>query len=1212
MNNNKVKILIGNHSSNKNEWLYDHLIFESRDKDDKSKVDLRKKLYLVVPEQDTNEKQRIMMNKAKEYGHGIFNIDVVSFDRIAHYVFDILNIEPSEEKIIDDDAKTMILVLILSRLKDKLKYFIRQARKIGFAEKLTKAMSEFYSYDVDDEIIDDVIKSTSNVSMKNKLTDLKIIFSEFKNKLKASGYSIKEDKYDKLKDEISKVDIFNNAIVAFEGFTGFTPVQLMIFKKIVDVAKDVYVLIDLRENGEKKELDIKKLKKTDPFYLSKKFIVDVAKTIGADDSNSLLERFDDTIDKASDLMFIENNIYNYSKKDNINIPLIENIDIYECRNVEEEVINIAHEIIRILKENKTYKYNDIRVVVPNVEDYTDIIIRIFNRYNIPFFIDDSKTILNSPYIETIRAAIDVVKNDFSYDSVMRYINAGLIEKNDDIFNLDNFIREFGIRGVGRYKYGIEKGERVDYGFKPIIDHWKKKQESYAKKKGVEFIFENTKYYKIIETKKVIFDPLLTLHVALQKEKSIENYIASVEDFIKNVDLDNRFDKFLKKLIKFSERNNALEKFDRELDVLVASKQVTIKALDSIKSINGIMEDDISIDEFSRLFDVGFVDKGVKTIPHALDQVVIGDFMRSRFYRPKVGICMGMNLSKVPATTTDVSLIDDSMRRAFENVGKELSQTTEETALNQRLYIYQALSNPTDKLILSYPRLNMSGESDEKSSVITSIIDLFDKSDKDFIKRIERFDIDFYQDSDIEDFIATNMPELRRAYMLDEEGDERKKNSINLATKKAIRYLHNKKNAGRDYDISLNSILGRRNYFTAETLNEKLANDLFSVSRDGTVGSASSIESFNNCPYKYFLEKTIGLTERKSYEVSSLDLGNFIHKVFEVFFSKVNNLKSLSEDEIDKELFKASNEALEDVFNFNELRYGEQIFFGSNKLDLIKSVTNDLIKQSIIRMQKIAKNSEFDNNFEEISFKNEVKDEKNDDKLIIEGRVDKVELTADNDNVYINVVDYKSGGKAKEIELKKVLDGVSIQLLLYLDYFKNYNELTDNTYKDDKISNIVNGKHIIPCGAFYFWVDDPIIQINNEKTSEMKIGNIEDLRQDKLAYVGLANKDLNVLKKINKGLSVDDPDKFKSVKDITSRFTVRGEFLKDEDIDSDSTFEGVIGKVHEKIIDSVNRMKSGDIKANPYDANNCMYCEFRNICRKEMLADEEDESDMAEN
>ena len=1200
-----MKILLGNHSSDKTEKLYEQLILESRDKDDKTRVDLKKKVYLVVPEQDTNEKQRLMMNKAKEFGYGIFNIDVVSFDRIAHYVFDILNIEPVNEKIIDDDAKTMILVLILSQLKDKLKYFTKQARKIGFAEKLTKAMSEFYSYDVDDETIDMVMEKINNVSMKNKLQDLKIIFSEFKNKLRENDYSIKEDKYDKLNDEISKVDIFNNAIVAFEGFTGFTPVQLAIFKKIVDVAKDVYVLIDLRDNDGKVKIEGKKYKKTDPFYLSKKFIVDIADTIGENNPDLLVERCENNCDKTPDLMFIENNIFDYSKNGKGEIPEIKNIDIYECRNVEEEVINIAHEIIKVLKENSTYKYNDIRVVVPNVEDYTDIIVRIFNKYNIPFFIDDAKTILNSPYIETIRAALDVVKNDFSYDSVMRYINAGLIEKDTNVFNLDNFIREFGIRGVNRYKYGVEKGERVDYGFKPIIDHWKKKQEQYAKKKGENFNFENSKYYKILETKREIFDPLLILYEVINKEKSINNYINATEDFIKAVDLDNRFDKFLKRLVEFSEEKEFIEKFDRELDVLVASKQVTIKSLNSIKSINGIMKDDISIDEFNRLFDVGFIDKGVKTIPHAIDQVVIGDFMRSRFYRPKVEICMGMNLSKVPAATNDDSIIDDSMRRAFEGV-KELSQTTEETALNQRLYIYQALSNPTDKLILSYPRLNTSGESDERSSVITSIIDLFEKKDKDFIKRIERFDIGFYQDSDLEDFIAANMPELRRAYMIDEE-EGTKRNVINLATKKAIRYLHNMKNADRDYDISLNSILGRKNYFTTEKLNEKLANDLFSVSRDGTVGSASSIEAFNNCHYKYFLERTIGLTERKSYEVSSLDLGNFIHKVFEVFFNKVHDLKNITDDEIDKVLVMASNEALEDVFNFNELKYGEQTFFGSNKLDLIKWVTNDLIKQSIIRMQEITKNSEFNNNFEELSFKNEVKAAKDNNNLIIEGRVDKVELATDDNNVYVNIIDYKSGSKAKEIELTKVLDGVSIQLILYLDYFKNYNKLSDEVHKNNQISSIIKNKKIIPCGAFYFWVDDPIIQINNEKSNALGIGDIENLRQDKLAYVGLANKNLSILRKINKYLSVEDPEKFKNVKDITSGFTVKGEFLEDGNADSDTTFESVIDKVHEKIIESVKEMKSGDIKADPYEDKNCKYCEFINICRKEMLVDDEDES-----
>ena len=54
-------------------------------------------------------------------------------------------------------------------------------------------------------------------------------------------------------------------------------------------------------------------------------------------------------------MYIENNIYDYLKKENSNTPEIKNINIYECRNVEEEVIKIAHEKIKLLKENKTYK-----------------------------------------------------------------------------------------------------------------------------------------------------------------------------------------------------------------------------------------------------------------------------------------------------------------------------------------------------------------------------------------------------------------------------------------------------------------------------------------------------------------------------------------------------------------------------------------------------------------------------------------------------------------------------------------------------------------------------------------------------------------------------------------------------------------------------------------------------------------------------------------
>ena len=210
-----IRLIMGSHCSGKSDWLYNRFISMSRNEKDKTKIDLSKKLFLVVPEQDTNDKQRLMMKKMSEcgYGAGIFNIDVVSFDRIAHNVFDILSIEPAKENVIDDDAKAMILSLLVSELnkQNELKYYRRMINKMGFAKKLTEAVSELYSYNVSDE---EVLKASNSkyasYITKGKLIDLAKIFKGFKNKLKELNYFIKEDKYDLLNKSIVKTNIIND------------------------------------------------------------------------------------------------------------------------------------------------------------------------------------------------------------------------------------------------------------------------------------------------------------------------------------------------------------------------------------------------------------------------------------------------------------------------------------------------------------------------------------------------------------------------------------------------------------------------------------------------------------------------------------------------------------------------------------------------------------------------------------------------------------------------------------------------------------------------------------------------------------------------------------------------------------------------------------------------------------------------------------------
>ena len=1220
MENSNVKILIGSHGLNKSEWMYNYLIRKSRDEKDPKKINLKEKLYLVVPEQDTNEKQRIMMNRAKEadYGTGIINIDVVSFDRIAHNVFDILNIEPKEEKIIDDDAKTMLLVFILSELnKDgRLKYYSKMSNKVGFAKKLTKAMSEFYSYDVTDEDFAKAIaKCDDQATLKIKLEDFNLIFNEFKNKLSSNGYSIKEDKYDKLNKVITtKDDIFNGAVVAFEGFTGFTPVQLDIFKKIADVAKEVYVLIDERFDDESNINLNEVFNENNVFYLSNKFVRDIGRVLNIKDLDTMLcdcggEKLSYKYDDKEDLSFLEKNIYNYKSKNSLNIEP-ENIEVYEAKNVEEEVLNIAHIVKRLVKENSELKYNDIRIVVPRVEDYSDKMIRVFNKYKIPLFVDDSKTLLNSPYVETIRAAIDVIAYDFSYDSVMRYINSGIIGKNKNIYDLDNFIREYGIRGYKRYAYVEGKEGRKDPGFDTIINYHNENSKKKAEENNnTDFKVEDTKYSKILETKREIFDPLCNLYNSL-KEKSVKKYIDAIENFVKEIKLDAKFNSFL---FNLAYHNDDLNRAN-DIAVLTTSKEITIETIKNIKSINGLMKDEIEISDFKRLFDVGFIDKGVKVIPHSLDQVVIGDFMRSRFYNPKVEICLGMNQSVIPAETNDASLIDDKMREIFKDI-KELSQTTVETALNQRLYIYLALTNPTDKLILSYPRLNTSNESDSKSSVISAIEKLFgenvvdENGDNKFSTKLStinanRNNIGFYQWNDVVEYIALNMQEIRKDYGNDKKtanrSDVTQLEIDKLATKKAIMTLNALDEDKFKHDFE--NLLHRKNYVSSEQLKTKLAEELFTLSRGESKGSASSIETFNKCPYRYFLERTIKLKERKNYEISSMDLGNLIHSVLEIIFSKYDSKALFAKQNFEEIIDEAIKESLTNSLSFKELKNENDIYFGNNKLELVKNMTKNLIVKSLKYIKKITANTKFNENYEEVPFNFDVKskDDKEESSEEIEGRIDKVEIYKDGENAYVNVIDYKSGMSAKTISSEDVENGVSIQLILYLDFMKNYNDVNLNKSSEERL-DMKGVKNIIPCGAFYLWIDDPIIRIE----SKSEINTISNEKIKKLSYVGIVNCDESAFKSINESLTLQryktgaNEGKVRALIDESNGFELKG--IK---IENTKELDDLTTKVHKKINESIREIKSGVIKAKPNDVNNCKYCPYVNVCKQDITIDDE--------
>ena len=59
--------------------------------------------------------------------------------------------------------------------------------------------------------------------------------------------------------------------------------------------------------------------------------------------------------------------------------------------------------------------------------YAGYVREIFDKYNIPYFIDATQEILFHPFIEFIRSIPDIAAQNFSADAVFRFLRCGFSE-----------------------------------------------------------------------------------------------------------------------------------------------------------------------------------------------------------------------------------------------------------------------------------------------------------------------------------------------------------------------------------------------------------------------------------------------------------------------------------------------------------------------------------------------------------------------------------------------------------------------------------------------------------------------------------------------------------------------------------------------------------------------------------------------------------------
>ena len=420
-----------------------------------------KQYYVIVPEQFSLEMQRKIVKMHPR--HGFFNIDVLSFHRLSYRIFAECNYQPKE--ILEDLGVSMMLRKILSEEEGDFLYFKKSMKKPGFIDELKSMLMEFIGYGVSWKQVEEVTKQLDeNKSLCNKCEELGRIYERFEKAIEGR-FMVTEQILDIAREFTGNAPMLKNAVFYFDGFAGFTPVQISFLRELLKVAAQINVTVTIPEfipgqKGMSEDLFNASKKTADALLmLCKENMQEVEEVVKLDTPVS--PRFINN----PELAFLEKNLFQNSRK--ICSKKMERIHMTVCRNPDGEADYVMHKIEQLVRQ-KGYRYRDFAVLSGDVAEYASAFKRKAAILNIPVFEDTKKKVSYHSGVEAVRSLFHLAQMDYSYESVFRYLKSGMSDLMDEEADyLENYVLYAGIRGLSMWK-------------KPFVRRLKNKEEDMIK------------------------------------------------------------------------------------------------------------------------------------------------------------------------------------------------------------------------------------------------------------------------------------------------------------------------------------------------------------------------------------------------------------------------------------------------------------------------------------------------------------------------------------------------------------------------------------------------------------------------------------------------------------------------------------------------------------------------------------------------------------
>lgn len=659
---------------------------------------------------------------------------------------------------------------------------------------------------------------------------------------------------------------------------------------------------------------------------------------------------------------VANELFAYGKKDKITGG--SGIRIYEAESIEEEITYLARRIKLLVKEG--YRYKDIAVLSGDLIQSLPYVKKIFAREDIPFFANEKKLLSKTPLASFVLKAIKV--------------GAGLIDREDALSLIKNPYSGVNRRDCEDFQI---------YTLRYNVNYSRITSEYNLGKKDKEY-----------EGARIAGRAIPGLMCALKENDSVENFTNDVVDFVERLDL------------KAKSARSAEEQKEKG-DLLASSTTAQsynklINVLEELKRFAGSAF--VSREDFVSLLTNAMASVKIAYIPVFCDSVYVGNARESRFSDCKVFFITGAVEGKLPSVQSREGIFGDREAEILRKADIDLSPTSIEAGLEEKLHILQLLLMPKEKLFISYTT-----DGSSRSELAEGLAELFEDVKRESDKTLKK----------------ENFEEYIRLLCSSQNGA---KYALTLIEDDALTESY------------LSSLVGQRKRREKEqTERIEGAKKLFFPNGTTTV---TKIESFFRCPYRHFIEKGLGATKMETAESKSY-AGTFIHRVFEL---AIPLLKEAGFPKSGEELDKISKEVFERVLS-------EEGFaaLSTEKYLTTRNRLKEEGKRAIRTVSERCANSKYSPVGFEVEFGKEkdpfrLRGQRVD--LVLKGKIDRVD-EMDGKSL---LIDYKTGRAPSSVE--DIYYGTGVQLYVYmaaLESIKNtesvgalYYPLVANYEKEDEV------------------------------------------------------------------------------------------------------------------------------------------------------------------